>query len=205
MEITPVLNHLGQRVPDTCERYTVKQNSINGTPYSFRVTHWLKEVPLKMPEVDPDLGDLYIEYFLEDHPDWMIKHRMVYCTQEEATHVSGYGVSGNISRISDINLSNEYVPWSDERIKEERERATGWVGERVDGVYRRKDARKLTPAERGQVERLTKQLKDNSDRSKSRLGSRRTEALDRCLRGYQRERMRLLLKRTAIFAKIYAA
>jgi hypothetical protein len=87
------------RVPDIGDTFTEVEE---GWPYprSYRVDGWLKRAD-RGPTFGPDNCPL------------------MFCTQDEAEYVTGYGVGGVIRRVTDVTIDGR-VDWSEEHIAEHR-------------------------------------------------------------------------------------
>jgi hypothetical protein len=97
--------------------------------HSYRVTHWLKAVPVKFKKYTGKhaeiLNDIYTKIFNEKHPNWKEEYRLEYCKRSDATHVEGVGVCGCIVAIEspDVEFTGVYVAWDNKTIDEARARA----------------------------------------------------------------------------------
>lgn len=101
--------------------------------HSYRVTGWMKLVDPEVLKIEQRklfkhdfLSDILIDSAQKE--DGKI---MMWCTREEATHVTGSGVCGCIVPIKDI-ICDGYVKWDKETIDNARESALRNVGEYVD-------------------------------------------------------------------------
>jgi hypothetical protein len=111
---------------------------------TYRVDAWL--CPSRVFTVTPDgTASEYPEQDLSDFPEPVAQHiremrgqviprgvgtdhlPLRFCRREEATHVSGYGVSGVIVPAAGLQLTGR-VSWSEETIAEERESANRLAG-----------------------------------------------------------------------------
>lgn len=121
------------KAPDVCISFKVKDD---GKPHpdkhSYRVTGWMKMVDpeaLKAKQAklykNPILNDILI-----DAAHKREGKLMMWCTREEATWVTGYGVCGVTHRIENI-ICDGYIAWSKEQIDEARKDALSNVGEYV--------------------------------------------------------------------------
>ena len=116
--------------PDIDTKFNIKDSSSFNGYARYRVTGWLKAVPLRYEkyigkgEAGAEIIDeILSECFYEEHPDWNHEYKLVHCTRNEATHVEGYGVCGIIVAINDerVNFEHIYVNWSEEIINERRD------------------------------------------------------------------------------------
>jgi len=94
----------------------------------------------------PDIGDTFTHHgshyrvtnWLKPHPNPRSTSRrvgpdnvpLVFCVQEEAVYVSGYGVCGCIARIADITIDGR-VDWSEETFDQSRRSASFHVGQEI--------------------------------------------------------------------------
>ena len=83
---------------------------------SYRVTGWLKRAPVKYPECYRAAG-----------PDNV---PLVFCVQDEAEYVSGYGTCGVIVRVSEVTVTGR-VPWAEKTLAGERRMAELHIGTMV--------------------------------------------------------------------------
>lgn len=93
---------------------------INGQS-RYRLTSWLREMDPPKPGVN------WIDEILYEGQQTIQGKKLVHCTRNEASHVSGTGVCGCIVSIDKIKVVGR-VPWSKELIAEERRRALLSVG-----------------------------------------------------------------------------
>ncbi|PPS89595.1 hypothetical protein [Streptomyces sp. MH60] len=98
--------------------------------HTYRVDGWLKRMAppeppggQRSPFADI-LGELLYETQQRTGPD---RERLVFCTQDEAEYVSGYGVAGCIVRVRDVRVTG-MVAWSPEEIRKHQERAVRMAG-----------------------------------------------------------------------------
>lgn len=122
-------------VPDVCMSF---KNKDDGSPHpdkhSYRVTGWMKMVD---PEaLKKEQSRLYKNSMLNDILIDSAQTRkgklQMWCTREEATHVTGYGVCGCIVAVEDIECDYEYIAWSKEQIDEARVSALSHVGDYIN-------------------------------------------------------------------------
>lgn len=107
-------------------RWQAYQKSNKPYPFPFglhlyRVTHHRKEIPLEA-----------------DHPKAAkYRARLKYCKPEEASWVSGSGVCGILSHISDVVMVQERVEWDEKMIKEHQQNAVSdfWLDQPCYGEY----------------------------------------------------------------------
>lgn len=121
------------KAPDVCISFKKKDD---GKPHpdthSYRVTGWMKMVEpevLKVEQAGMFKHDILNEILI-DSAQKRDGKLMMWCTREEATHVTGYGVCGCIVPIADI-ICDGYIAWSKEQIDEARVSALDNVGEYV--------------------------------------------------------------------------
>lgn len=107
-------------------------------PQTWRVTHHMKRVE---DTLDSELANEALEpasrIYLEMVREWreeeraeriakgwpaMRRYRLLYCTPDEATHVSLTGICGGLAPINQCKRLG-VVPWTPERIEEERANA----------------------------------------------------------------------------------
>ena len=99
---------------------------------SFRVTHWLKAVPLVYKPYNGKgaefMNDILHRLFLDAHPNWKTEYKLVYCSRDDATHVEGVGVAGCIVAVDspDVIFTGVYVGWDEEQIDEARKQANNY-------------------------------------------------------------------------------
>lgn len=93
--------------------------------HRYRVTGWMRLLPWEANEFEkaltgalPGEHDPFWADFYSDRQ--ILGQRLVWCRREEATHVTGAGVSGCIAPLSKIIVTGR-VPWSKEHIDQERD------------------------------------------------------------------------------------
>jgi hypothetical protein len=125
-------------IPDIATKvYDTKEKNVGFDTFrSYRVSKWLKTVPLR--PIDPVLtvtDEITNEIFFENHPDWNYKYKLAWCVREEATHVTASGICGIIIDLKDERyvFTHEYVKWDEETIEQYRNDAmTRFIGEYAD-------------------------------------------------------------------------
>jgi len=96
-----------------------------GFDRKWRVTGWLKAVPLEALLTGDFLKDVLLETASRAEEIGMV---MVWCTRQEATHVSGSGVAGCLLHISEVEVVGR-VNWTEDQIESERHSHMRIIGE----------------------------------------------------------------------------
>lgn len=108
--------------PDVGTIVEYGMDSFGKAPARYRVSSWMRvaETP-KFKE-----HEWLDEILFEGCRDFG-EGRMVWCTREEATHVSLTGICGALARIEDCKVVGR-VPWPEEQISQARASAMRLVG-----------------------------------------------------------------------------
>ena len=125
------------KAPDIAIAFTRKPGTTRfPDDHRYRVSGWMKLVDpeaLKAEQAKlyrPGVGAL-LNGILIDSASKKDGKLMMWCTREEATHVTGTGVGGCTVPIDEIECHG-YVNWDQETIDKARESALRLVGEYVD-------------------------------------------------------------------------
>lgn len=104
-------------------------------PATYRVSGWMKERPVE-PTSDElidqgvtDIGRILRAILYETQQEVQGK-KMIWCTREEATHLSLTGVCGAIAPIEACKVVGR-VDWSEKQIDEERKYALKLAADRT--------------------------------------------------------------------------
>ena len=131
---------LFKKVPDIATGFIVNNNQYSAYSSHFRIDFWMKAVPIR-PRFSKEkikfVQNMLRKSFLENHPNWHHEYKLVYCTQKEATHVSGSGVCGTIVALNDKNVifDYKYIGWDKATIDEHRGDANDWAKRQKDDPY----------------------------------------------------------------------
>jgi hypothetical protein len=98
--------------------YTTKEKDFSGNFRSYRATRFYT-LKKKTPIADARLAKIFPELI---EPRWYV----IPCNPKDAIIVSGAGVAGNLSLISEIEVG-DLVPWSDIMLKEEQYKHSQFV------------------------------------------------------------------------------
>lgn len=111
--------------------------SYNNERSSYRVESYYKAVPnsLKIGKDEPVWKKKMMRRLLgEWSPNWASEYKLIPCLQDEATHVSGYGVCGVVCALNDerYEFTNIDIGWTAEQIQEGREQ---WTERVLNGYH----------------------------------------------------------------------
>ena len=112
---------LNKLAPDVCAKITWKGDK-------WRCDGWLK--PAVRPDYKRESVSEVIDEVLFDSCQVIQDHRWVWCTREEATHVSLYGVCGAIAPIEECKVTG-MVEWPQELLDSQRAQALRLIGQMV--------------------------------------------------------------------------
>lgn len=112
------------QAPDVGEIFEYGRPNLYSFSHRYRVTGWMRAKPWVANDYEKALtgalegehNPFWIDFYSEQV---ILGQRMVWCKREEATHVTGAGVSGCIAPLTKIKVIGR-VRWSEEDIDRER-------------------------------------------------------------------------------------
>lgn len=108
-------------IPDLCTTIKSKNPNYLGIIELYKVKAWYKAVPKRYePIKDRTLNSIFKELFFEEQKNWRNEYRLIPCKREEATHVSGSGLSHRYFNLCDNHwiFTDDYGKWSKDDVDE---------------------------------------------------------------------------------------